>query len=833
MIRRYEPSSAKEPVITMSSVYANKEAQRDPTRSTVLRRRYAQRLRGWFGKLNATIRTAVQSRNVFSINESDPTPPGVFGFPRDDQKVEAFIRWLEQQEQQGILDIVSSNDNKFVRSGYEKGVRHANEALEEAGYDVPDRDVENIFNLPVHQDALQLLYTRNFDELKGITEAMNQAISRELAEGFQRGENPTKIARRITDTVDDIGKRRATTLARTEVIRAHSEATLNRFERFGVGEVTVKAEWSTAGDRRVCPICRALEGKTFTISEARESTFSFEGKDYPLRPPAHPNCRCALIPSTERDESADVSTTTSESEGVFGPVSRDPVAEGLESLKETGDFKKIRELQSRQELPSDESPLEIWQSLRDNAEDNFIDALEDTEARVRINELSLKKVLDDGRFKTQFEVPVSGGGYNPDIRRKFEREFFGLSDDLPDEDRPIYGYLSKADKGPSDYRSLDQYGDIDVVLKDDVRERTTMTIGDSMADNERALLRGNDDVSTVPTPLNDPDLDSTDIVTQTRLADDQITDLTEQTRDYAEIQVHNGVSTDDIDRVIFSEDPDEELVEELRESGIDVEGEEGVDIPTVTESTDDIVPDDLPDRWATKQINRFKAKFPDDASEEEKREILDNMVEAADDGIKDFVDDTEVRVRAPVDVVEDIADDGRFKTQFETNTSGGQLATDKRSALEKELFGVDPDTDPENRPIYGYLRKNGSDTTDEWEQDQYGNAVFHLSDDVRDRTTFTYGDSLGNNSDVVDGGNPTIIPSKITDPSPRSLGTYDLDDLAEGESKVPSDAFPYTEAQVHEGVSIDDVEKVTFEEEPDDSALEALEERGIDVEIID
>jgi SPP1 gp7 family putative phage head morphogenesis protein len=280
----------------MSVSAVNAKSNRDPTQTTVIRKRYAQRLRGWLGRLNAVIRESIIQDDVFSINQSDPVPPNVFAFPRDDQKNEAFLRWLRKQEQNGLLEIVTRNDNTFIRSSYERGVEHADEALRAEGVDVPKENVSNIFNIPVHQEAVQFLYTRNFEELNGITETMNQRISRELADGFQRGENPTKIARSITDSVNDIGKRRSETLARTEVIRAHSEGTLNRFERFGVDEVTVQAEWTTAGDSRVCPICRALEGRTFTVQKARSGSFTFEDREYPVRPPAHPNCRCALIP---------------------------------------------------------------------------------------------------------------------------------------------------------------------------------------------------------------------------------------------------------------------------------------------------------------------------------------------------------------------------------------------------------------------------------------------------------------------------------------------------------------------------------------------------------
>lgn len=287
-------------------------ANGDPTRSKTLRRRYAQRLRGQLGALSATIREFVGERDLLQLGTETlqprpPEDPDVFAFATDDSAAaqRRFMDWLRRQEERGILEVISRNDNRFVRSAYAKGVRHADAALNAEGVTVPEQELRAVFNAGVHQDSLALLFTRNFDELQGITEVMNQQISRELSQGFARGIGPDDMARNITDRVDAIGKTRATVLARTEVVRSHSTATLNRFEQFGVGEVTVQAEWTTAGDRRVCPICQSLEGRTMTVEEARSETFEFDaGEDqspslsgtYPIQPPAHPQCRCALLP---------------------------------------------------------------------------------------------------------------------------------------------------------------------------------------------------------------------------------------------------------------------------------------------------------------------------------------------------------------------------------------------------------------------------------------------------------------------------------------------------------------------------------------------------------
>jgi len=283
------------------------KTNRDPTRTTVLRRRYAQKLRGRFAAINTEIRSSVRDRDVFGLRDdrrtrrrrdtlADPLPPQ---FPeRRDRQIETFDAWLQRQMDNDVLGAIDLDRNQFVRVGYERGLTHADVEARKIGLDVPGRDVAAVINRPIHRDELQLIYTRDYSELEGITQAVSQQSNRMLADGLAAGEGPREIARRLTDRVDAIGKTRATTLARTSVIDTFNSASLARLDELDVEGVTVKAEWTTANDSRVCPICLELEGRTWTIEEARSETVDVAGhSDVPVKPPAHPNCRCAIIPS--------------------------------------------------------------------------------------------------------------------------------------------------------------------------------------------------------------------------------------------------------------------------------------------------------------------------------------------------------------------------------------------------------------------------------------------------------------------------------------------------------------------------------------------------------
>lgn len=225
-----------------------------------------------------------------------PADPEAFNFPTRREKIEAFRRWLNEQVERGILELPPGGprelsastawQNTYIRAAYKQALEDADAALRAQGVSVPQAEVETVFNLPHHADAAGLLYTRAFSELDGVTRAMDQEMSRVLAEGLTQGWNPHKTARELNKRVGGIGLKRARMIARTETIRAHAESSLTRYADFEtrIGGVTAAVELSTAGDDRVCIECAALDGQVFALNEARGVI------------PVHISCRCSWVP---------------------------------------------------------------------------------------------------------------------------------------------------------------------------------------------------------------------------------------------------------------------------------------------------------------------------------------------------------------------------------------------------------------------------------------------------------------------------------------------------------------------------------------------------------
>jgi len=151
----------------------------------------------------------------------------------------------------------------------------------------------------------------------------------------------------------------------------------------------------------------------------------------------------------------------------------------------------------------------------------------------------LAQVLNDGRYKTQFETRRSGGLNDPQARSKEEAERFGYPTHMKPEFRPVYGMVELGGvQAPSERDNL-QYGSAVIVLKPETRERTTFTTGDSLSLNRPS--------APVMNPRAQPavvGIDKDTIMRESVFREDP-------RKIYLEAQIHGGVRTSDIASVIF------------------------------------------------------------------------------------------------------------------------------------------------------------------------------------------------------------------------------------------------------------------------------------------
>lgn len=269
----------------------------DPTRTKTLRGDFETDVNKRFRGLKGDIREALVDLDVLQLGTDEAVnsapDPRKYKFLSNPEKKQRFQAWLRQQVDDGVLESVDGDtvrrgghwSAEYVRRGYEKGVEDAGAKLRQEGVDADVLD--DVFNQPVHASKIEMVYTRAYDGLEGITQEMDTQISRELSSAISQGKSPQEAARAINDRVDAVGINRARTLSQTEIIHAHSEGSLDRLESEGFDEVSVDVEHVTAGDSNVCPQCASLAGNQYSIQEARGLL------------PIHPMCRCAIVPITD------------------------------------------------------------------------------------------------------------------------------------------------------------------------------------------------------------------------------------------------------------------------------------------------------------------------------------------------------------------------------------------------------------------------------------------------------------------------------------------------------------------------------------------------------
>jgi SPP1 gp7 family putative phage head morphogenesis protein len=255
--------------------------------------------------------------------DRDDDAPDVFRFQTRDANIDNFIAWFTDKLRRGLLEpkAVREVENgehwtgELLRLTYAQGWRQARNRLRQEGVSVgslPGSDGETdgqglimaLGTMPVPRQTLREVYLRTYENLQSIESDMTEVVRAELLAGLRDGINPREMARNLTDEIESIQKTQAEVLARTETMNAYTESSLSRYREAGINAVT-QVEFMDSDDRRVCPICSALDGRVTPLSEIDTATFQFEpGEDepdslageYSIKVPTHPQCRCVHKP---------------------------------------------------------------------------------------------------------------------------------------------------------------------------------------------------------------------------------------------------------------------------------------------------------------------------------------------------------------------------------------------------------------------------------------------------------------------------------------------------------------------------------------------------------
>ncbi len=265
----------------------------DPTRTLTLRNKTISEINRRYSELKGLINVSIVKNRVFHTN-AEPLPPNAFSGLNPGQSLAAWNNWLFQTVNEVILDVprltplTLTPSFQFLQSqwlitpileGYRRGVVTENKALKRL---VPSFGTTTVA-APRHLVASQIIASRDYTALKGITQTMSDQMTQVLTQGIIEGDGAAELARKINNRVDKIGVTRSRLLARTEIVFANNLAGINEdviFEEI-TGE-TIVERWLTSGLENVRDSHILRNNRLYTKERALELI-------------GEPNCVCDLV----------------------------------------------------------------------------------------------------------------------------------------------------------------------------------------------------------------------------------------------------------------------------------------------------------------------------------------------------------------------------------------------------------------------------------------------------------------------------------------------------------------------------------------------------------
>lgn len=213
------------------------------------------------------------------------------------------------------------------------------ESLERVGYALDQGTPVGLnVRLPIlPEDAIRAIVNTPFEgamfsqRIGAITDEVAGQIQTQLTRSMINGESMPQAAKRVrtilgADNVADAKKfaNRATTIARTEIMRAQNtaKAAVYMDNRDIIdGDPSEAWVWVVTPDDRLCPWCSRREGKT--PAQIRKMSVGRDPWGKSISQPLHPHCRCTSFPKLKsfRDMGIDMPDNFKDDErGVRDPV---------------------------------------------------------------------------------------------------------------------------------------------------------------------------------------------------------------------------------------------------------------------------------------------------------------------------------------------------------------------------------------------------------------------------------------------------------------------------------------------------------------------------------
>ena len=395
-------------------------------------------------------------------------------------------------------------------------------------------------------------------------EALSEKIQSNLLESFSSGKSNKQIATELSE-LTDLGRHAANRLIRTETSYMVNSADLESSKQRGI-----KAKKFNANlDSRTSKICREHNQKVILIDDIKIGVNA---------PPLHPYCRSFMSDMLEgwdyeteeelmtlvtenTDNAVDVNT-----EKGYNINDKVELPTTLSNFKEYGDTWE-------KSVVSKELTVEQIELIGNK----MSEVINNSEYAIRVDSEIFDKILDDGRFKNQFETQTSGGALNFDYRKKATKQLFGKGAIKDVKDYEKYGYLTTNDFIEEYHNSnVSQYGNCIVHFdKKYLKNKVTYTLDDSLGQALNKVTVAGDIENPRANGINKKHLK--EWIPWFEKRKDKILEMSDFMEDtpirYIELQYHGELKPDFIKEVCFTGEDTEvpiSLVKRLKSKGIKV-----------------------------------------------------------------------------------------------------------------------------------------------------------------------------------------------------------------------------------------------------------------------
>lgn len=216
----------------------------------------------------------VETYNKILLSTTDGRTPTA----ADLYKLDTY--WQGQSQLREILKALGNKEAELLSAIFIKQYQEIYESIA-----IPGAEAFNTLDLSMAAQVIESIWAADgktwSERIWDNTALLAQTLEDELIHCVISGKKTTELKHLLQDRFD-VSYRRADMLVRTEMAHITTTAAQKRYEDAGVQEVEIWAD----KDERQCEHCGQLHQKRFPI-----------GGRLPI--PAHPNCRCNVLPVVE------------------------------------------------------------------------------------------------------------------------------------------------------------------------------------------------------------------------------------------------------------------------------------------------------------------------------------------------------------------------------------------------------------------------------------------------------------------------------------------------------------------------------------------------------